>query len=233
MTVVHLKCKNGHEIALDVARPTGLLKLCKAGKRVCPSCKPENVQLSPFKPKENSFANDKKYACKHGHVTSFTPFTSGMINVTWGEEYENVPGVPQDVQEWAEQGTLKCRHATVDSAGRSRKCSCKLKPVDDSVLDYANSYGIKTKTRVGDIWEKNGCAEPVDSHHEQVRKEGQDDARYVETEFSRRNKRRLADIRKKRQSKKVGEVLKRPTEVRSDEKLTKNQATRNSRRDYD
>lgn len=233
MTTVHLRCKNGHEIALDVSRPTGLLKLCKAGKRVCPSCKPENVRLSPFQPEENNLTNDKKYVCKHGHVTTFTPFTNGRINVSWDKEFENMVGVPADVQEWVEQGILKCRHATIDTAGRRRKCGCKLKPLDDAVLAYPNRIGIKTKTRVGDIWEQNNCAEPIDSHHETFRKYGEDDARYIETEFSRRNKRRLATIRKIRQSKKVGKILTRPTKIRSDEKLNKNQALRNSRQDYD
>lgn len=233
MTAVHLICKNGHEIVLDVARPTGLLKLCKAGKRVCPSCKPDNVMLLPFQPKECSFSNEKKYACKHGHVTSFNPFTSGMVNMSWGEEFENIPGVPQDVQEWVDRGTLKCRYATVDAAGRSRKCRCKLKAIDDTVIGCGSSIGVKTKVRVGDLWEKNNCAEPIESHHETFRTEGQDDARYVETEFSKRNKRRLTAIRKTRQSKKVGEVLRRPTNIRSDEKMTKNQSIRNSRRDYD
>jgi hypothetical protein len=233
MTIVNVKCANGHELAIDVPRPAGFLKLCKSGKRVCPSCQPDNVRLSPFEPETSSFVNDKKYACKHGHVTSFVPFTSGMINVTWGEEFENVPGRPEDVQEWIEQGTLKCRHTSVNATGRKRKCACKLKPVDDAVLAYGNSFGIKTKTRVGDIWDKNDCVEAKDSHVETFKKHGVEDARHVETEFSRRNKRRLADIRKKRQTEAKGEVLKRPTDTRSGEKLSKGQALKQSRKDYD
>jgi hypothetical protein len=101
------------------------------------------------------------------------------------------------------------------------------------VLAYPHAVGIKTKTRVGDIWDKAGCVEAKESHHETFKKNGVEDARFVETEFSRRNKRRLADIRKQRQTEKQGEVLKRPTDARSGEKLSKNQAIKQSRKDYD
>ena len=233
MTVVHLQCKHGHKIALDVSRPAGLVKLCKQGKRVCPSCKPEEAPLSPFQPDEHGLANDKRYTCKHGHITEFTAFTSGMINVTWGSEFENIPGVPEDVQEWVEQGILKCRHMKVDSAGRRRKCSCKLKPLDDAVLAYPNRVGIKTRTRVGDIWDKEGYPEPKAGRHELFRQHGEEDARFVDTEFSKRNKRRLRKLRRRRQTEAAGEVLKRPTDRRSDDKLNKGRAIRGSRQEYD
>jgi hypothetical protein len=156
-----------------------------------------------------------------------------MISVSWGDNNENVPGTPEDVPEWINQGIVKCRHDAVSATGRKRKCSCKLKPIDDASLAYASTFGIKTKTRVGDVWDKAGCVEPRESHHETFRKHGEDDARYVETEFSKRNKRRLADIRKKRQTEKQGEVLKKPTKNRSSEKISKNQALKQSRKDYD
>jgi len=233
MAIVNVKCDNGHELAIDVPRPAGFLRLCEKGKRVCPHCKPENVRLSPFEPEENNITNEKRYACKHGHVTSFSPFTNGMINVTWGEDYENIEGMPQDVPRWIEDGIIRCRHSVVNKAGRRRKCSCKLKPVDDAVLDYPNSVGIKTRTRVGDIWDKHDCVEAKDSHVETFREGGREDARFVETEFGKRNKRRLNDIRKKRQTEAQGEILKRPTDTRSDEKLSKGQALRGSRQEYD
>ena len=234
MSIVYLKCDNGHEIALNVSRPAGLLKLCKSGKRVCPDCKPENVHLSPFKPKGESgnFVNDKTYTCKHGHITSLTPFSSGMINVTWGKEFENIPGGPENVPEWIECGTLKCRHETADSRGRKRQCRCKLSALDDSVLAYASSFGIKTKTRVGDVWDKEGCVEPKETHVETFHEHGQEDARLVKTEFSKRNKRRLKDIRKKRQTEAVGEVMTKPTDTKG-EKLSKGAAMKGARKDYD
>lgn len=232
MVVVHLRCDNGHELAFDVPRPKGLLKLCEQGKRVCPHCKPENARLSPFQPEEISYVSRKIYTCKHGHTTELYPFTNGMINVTWGEEHENVPGVPEDVPGWIEDGTLRCRHILVNDVGRRRKCFCKLKPLDDSVLSYPNVIGIKTRTRVGDIWDKEGCPQPKESHHETFRRHGEEDARFVETEFSKRNKRRLRHIRRKRRTQVQGEVLRKPTN-RSGEKLSKDQAIRGAREEYD
>jgi len=233
MTIVYLKCERGHEIAVDVPRPKGLLKLCERGKRVCTQCKPDNVRLAPYTPEESpGCINDKRYACRHGHITNVTPFTNGHISISWGDENENVSGTPEDVPGWIEDGKEKCRHKVTGSSGRTRKCGCKLISLDDAVLDYANTSSIKTRVRVGDLWDKAGCPESIESHHETFRKHGEEDARFVKTEFSKRQKLRLKRLRRNnRQSDKVGEVLTRPTDT-TGEKLSKDQALRGARKDY-
>ena len=86
---------------------------------------------------------------------------------------------------------------------------------------------------MGDIWDREKCPEPRESSIEIEKRHGEYDAKVNVTEFSRRNKARLAQLRKERLTNPAGEVLKKPTNNRTDDKPSKNQVIKTSKKDYD
>lgn len=222
------ECEKGHKLVLG-GDPKKLVK--KAARRnargqpliVCPHCKPENVSLTPCEPDEQSIVDQysKKFHCTHGHVTTVYPFATGMCNVGWDGNQENIEADPETMLEFIEEGVVKCPHTKHTKSG-DRPCDCKLSPVDDTPLAVPQTHGIKTRTRVGDIWDKYNCPEAKVSQHKLVRRGGQTDAEFHETEFSRRMKRRARDkgiwvfdeksgkqvkIKKRRVTEKQGDVV--------------------------
>lgn len=224
------ECEKGHKIVLSGDANKLVKKAARRNARgqpliVCPHCKPENVALTPCEPDENAFIDQysKKFCCKHGHVTTIYPFTNGMCNVSWGDEKENVEADPETILEFLEEGIILCSHKKVTKSG-DRACDCKLLPVDDTPLELPKTHGIKTRVRVGDVWDKYNCPEAKVSEHKLVKRGGQTDAEFHETEFSRRMKRRARDkgiwvfdeksgkqvkIKKRRVTEKQGEIVKK------------------------
>jgi hypothetical protein len=240
MSAYHFKCERDHIIALEIAdsKYNRFIKLAESGHRVCPICRtqdePVNSKIVPFDEEQQEQWYDRtcEFSCKHGHITEFYPFTNGMINISWtlenGEEvYENIQATPHQLKDMLDKKELFCRHNIIsEKSGKKRVCRCKMKSVSGLSLELPRStIGIKTKVRVGDVWDKARCPEPVRGNYERAK----GGMIYKETEFERRAGRRIKDMRKgrmevyddqsgqqvsvqrQRQTKKVGETITAPT----------------------
>lgn len=153
-------------------------------KAVCPACRDQELGNQPIfiLKGETLFNPGKVYKCYHGHVSQISAFVSGMINITFGNdsgEFVNVEGSIRELAELIDKKEVSCHHVKEDG----RVCGCKLKETDDFTLAYPDVPGIKTKTRLGDLWDKAG-AEPVrsggygkDGHYEGTRSEDANKAR--------------------------------------------------------
>lgn len=210
------KCDNGHlvEVEVEAGKQKAMIRKADRMLIVCPYCKPTNVRLTHIP--EDKFSG-KEYVCSKNHLTVVYPFTSGRCNVSWGDQQENLEAEPEIMQAMLDNGVYKCHHRVPDMTriGKLRKCNCKLRGVDNVPLSAPSTVGIKTKVRVGDVWDSAGCPEPKDSAVEIERRHGEDyDAHLNETEFGRRNKLRVKKMRKKkaeRNAAAAGEILDRPT----------------------
>lgn len=205
------KCDNGHLLVIGGDEKRVIQKVNK-GLFVCSHCKPDNVRLTHIP--DNKFSGEQ-FSCSKNHLTIIYPFANGMCNVEWAGNQENIEADPDVMQDMLDSGAYKCSHIFVGKNGKSRKCNCKLKSVSGNRLSTPSVNPIKTSVRIGDIWDKAGCPEPRDSSVEIERRGGKDyDARLNETEFSRRNKSRVKQMRRKkneRLSNPSGEVLDKPT----------------------
>lgn len=180
-----------HYICLQLtdSETTRMQSKFERGKAVCPHCKPENspMVLSQDPEANNKFAEDSSVIiCKHGHITRVSAFKNGMLNFSWGNNFENIEGYPEDLDDILKE--FKCRHL-IQSRNGSKFCDSELERVDDGP-SVPNTPGLKIKVRVGDIWDKAKVPEP--------RKGGYDkDFNYRPSEFERANARRLKDMRDK------------------------------------
>ena len=160
-------------------------------KAVCPECRDNDRGNQPIFIKDGTsvVGASKSFKCRHGHITNVSAFANGMLNVTFGNDYEdffNVEGRIEDLEEMIDNKDISCHHTREDG----KLCGCKLAPVDDAVLAYPNASNIKTKTRIGDIWDKNGVS-PVRSGS--YDKSGN----YHGTESEKANKERLNKMRER------------------------------------
>ena len=151
--VTELSMTNHQEQALE--RKIGKLKA------VCPVCRNEGAGNQPVVILRGNtrFVSDKSYQCHHGHMTNIGAFTNGMLHVKSGpnrDDFENIEGTIEELEELIDKKTISCHHV----GENGRPCGCKLKPMDDLELQYPSLTSIKTKTRVGDIWDKAGV-DPV------------------------------------------------------------------------
>jgi len=187
------------------------IRMANKGLIVCRYCKPANVKLTHL---ANNRFGGKQFVCSGDHLTVIYPFTNGFCNVDRNGEQENIEAEPEVMQEMIDTGVYKCEHL-VDRNGKQKRCNRKLRGVDPTPLSMPSPVGIKTRTRVGDIWDRAGCPEPKDARIEIETRDGKAyDAHLSETEFSRRNRRRVKEMRRKaaqRNTNPAGEILDKPT----------------------
>lgn len=101
----------------------------------------------------------KVFQCTEGHVTIISAFSNGYLHTKHGLGlYVNVQAEINELEELVDTKEIFCNH----SVGENKTCGCALKAVDDKVLSSPVAPGIKTKTRIGDLWDRAGL-EPVRS----------------------------------------------------------------------
>jgi hypothetical protein len=160
-------------------------------KAVCPTCRDNNEGNQSIFIKEGTtiFSAGKLYTCRHGHITTVSAFNNGMLHVRFGngpEDFVNIEGHIEEIAELLDKKDISCHYVKKNN----RVCDCKLKPVDDFVLSYPGGSNIKTKQRLGDLWDKAGV-EPVRGGV--YDKTGE----YKETRSERANRERLNRMRKR------------------------------------
>jgi len=153
----------GHETELVMTKrqEEKLSVKLKTLKAVCPTCRAEELgnQAIFIKEGQTLFNPSKAFKCRHGHVSTIGAFNSDMLHVKHGGGYEsfvNIEGTPEEVQELIDSKEISCHHIKENG----RVCGCKLKTVDDFELTKPQGTAFRTKTRLGDIWDKAG-ADPV------------------------------------------------------------------------
>jgi hypothetical protein len=196
--------EKGHVTEVQISR-SQLSKFqakCDTLKVVCPQCKPENKAITPLSALTTYIAPPKAFRCRHGHLTLLSLFSHGMINVKWGpdsEEFENIEGSADEALQAIADKLITCNH-TIEKNGKVRVCGCKLTAVDDTKLEASSSCGFKTKTRVEDVWRRNGVPDPVEGDYDPEKGEQGNPfmPKYNATEFEKRNKERLKNMKRKR-----------------------------------
>ena len=155
----------------------GILVCQECGSRLCPLYSPEIM------------FNSKAYACSDGHLNTLFAFKDGKINITWGSSFEDsncVTGTDQDVESFVKNGHITCHHSL-----NGVKCSKEMQPLDDLVLKAPTMQQAKTKTRVGDLWDKNGIESVKPSHYT-------NDGQFVQSKTDAANKLRLEKMQRER-----------------------------------
>lgn len=155
--------KRGHEnvFSYSAKKEEKVTRQLENMKAVCPNCRDEHGE------NESAFIADGKtvffpgkiFQCSKGHVNSVSVFESGKLTVKFGNDYYdfvNTEFLLDNLEEDIDNGHLSCYHGGED------KCGCSLVAVDDYQLIIPGKHSLKTRTRLGDVWDKEGL-EPVRS----------------------------------------------------------------------
>lgn len=193
-SLVKIMCwKRSHvtELAMNKAQEQKLEADIPKMKKVCPDCKPENCAITIVSG-TTVFNPSKAYRCEKGHLSLISPL-GDQLNVCFGpggDEFVNVHGSIADLPNLLDNGDIACNHV-VDG----NPCDCKLTAVDDFTLSYPSAPAIKTRMRIGDLWDRHGI-EPV--------RTGSYDGNggYNESRSQKANKDRLARMNRQRNTSK-------------------------------
>lgn len=123
----------------------------------------------------------KAYKCEKGHL-HLIGLMKNLINIKFGnlsDQFVNVIGTIHEVNDFIDNEDINCHF-----------CNTKLMPLDDSKLEELQLGSIKTKTRLGDVWDRKGI-EPV--------RNGQydEDGQYNSTRTEQTNKMRLRAMKRR------------------------------------
>ena len=164
--LVRIVCwQYGHvnDLFMVARKADKLYSQVQQGKRVCPTCKTLGlgnnafaITVSPSVMGQDCL--NKAYSCDINHITVIRAFTNDLLNITFGSNFEdfvNIEGKIEEVQKLIDEREIVCHHNHGD-----RICGSSLSPIDKVVLKLPEASNFKTKTRVGDIWDKGGM-EPV------------------------------------------------------------------------
>jgi hypothetical protein len=198
---------SGHETELSLTKKQEekLARQIPELKAVCPVCRNDEVGNMSIFIKEGQTLYDlsKVYQCRHGHVTTIGTFNNGMLHCKYGpgsEDFENIEGTIKELEILIDKKVISCNHVKENG----KFCGCKLKPIDDHELSYRQVHGIRTKTRLGDLWDKAGIEPVTQGRHD---KEGN----YTATKTELANRERLKKIRKRNIKKHPGKRINKAT----------------------
>ncbi len=170
MAIKYYKCKKDHKLVYDLTdkKYETLSRKIELRKVVCPYCDGRDAFLEEIDaPSRNKwYDRSKVFYCKDGHVLEAYPFTVGIINIEWGDgEYENLLMSHEEFENEIRSGNIRCR---------DNDCNGKLKAAEDHSLEIRESLNIKTRTRVGDIWDKAGVSTDKDELRDRHNKRAKD-----------------------------------------------------------
>jgi hypothetical protein len=187
-------CEKGHKILSNVKNEKRLL----SGKVVCGSC---GTVFQEYK--SPSWSGQKHFLCEVGHVITICPFGNGQCNLSWGDregEFINLKHHPDEMSEMLANNEILC------PAGDGKKsCGTHLTALEGTVLTIPQLMGVKTRTRVGDVWDKYKCPEPKAGSYDK-------DMNFRNTQFSKLNKERVKRLKEKRNTRPAGEVVDKATQ---------------------
>lgn len=203
--IVTVRCwDHGHETKdlLTSKQAEKLRANVVSGAVVCPVCKGSLAVIDC----PGLFDDHKMIQCSSGHLTLASAFANGMLHLQFGngnESFVNVEGVPEEFDKLIDSKEIVCYHTVGEGS-----CDAPLKAMDDKPLQAPRAAGVKTKTRVGDIWDKHRV-EPVRSGNYDG------DGNYNESKTDAANRRRLQRMRRQRniaEERHPGKRLNKPTD---------------------
>ncbi len=198
MSTRYFRCVTNpsHLIAMEMndTQYNKMVRLLSSGRAVCSHCKAEGVSslMKPCDPPETESqfgGGHTLVACRHGHTTKVSAFSNGMLHVKWGDDdgqFENIEGVPEEIPELVDTKAISCNHTIERSRGWAR-CGCKLKVVKGKAETPQATF-VKTKVRIGDIWDKNKIARPSEGRVDK-------DGNYHPSELEKRHTERIRDMK--------------------------------------
>lgn len=179
----------GHlsELILTRSQEDKLSKQIPKLQAVCPLCRNSGDGNRPIFIKEGATLFDaaKTFLCSSGHVSTISAFNNGMLHVKFGpgsEDFFNIEGTPDELQNLLDEHEIVCHH---------KECGAPLSAVDDFVMTVPKGTSIKTRTRVGDLWDRNNI-EPVRQGYYNSK-----DGEYVSNRTEIANRERLKKIRQR------------------------------------
>lgn len=183
VTVCCWNCCSTFDFGMSKKQEESLFQKIKKGKAVCPSCRDSGKGNMPVFIKEGKslFDAPKVYKCNRNHAVCVSVLSSGYIQLTYGpnsDNFVNIEGTLSELSEMIQSLEITCPH---DGE--------KLEPIDDCTISYPSVHNIKTKTRVGDLWDKNGISPVRPGHYTE---DG-----YEHTRSELANRERLKKIRER------------------------------------
>jgi hypothetical protein len=203
--IVTVRCwDHGHETkdVLTAKQAERLHVNVLDGKVTCPVCKGSLAVING----PGLFDDGKLIQCASGHLTVVTAFANKMLHLQFGngnESFVNVEGTPEEFDDLLDKQEIICYHTIGEGS-----CDAPLKAIDDKPLQLPRAAGIKTKTRIGDIWDKHRV-EPVRSGNYDG------DGNYQESKTDKANRQRLNRMRRQRniaEDKHPGKRINKPTD---------------------
>lgn len=171
-------------------------------KVVCPNCKGSLAIINC----PGTFGDRKLIQCTRGHLTLVSAFTNSMLHFQFGndgESFVNVEGTPEEFDKLIDSQEIMCYHKVGEGT-----CDSPLKALDDKPVQMPRAAGIKTKVRVGDLWDKHRV-EPVRTGSYDA------DGNYSESKSYAANRQRLQRMRRQRniaEDKHPGKRINKPTD---------------------
>lgn len=176
-----------NELSMNKAQEKKLEADIPKLKKVCPDCKPNNCHIVIVNG-TTIFNPAKAYKCEHGHLSLISPLST-TLHVSFGphnESFFNIEAHIDDLPDLLDSKDISCHHV-VDG----KQCDSKLDAIDDFKLSYPSATAIRTKTRIGDLWDRHGI--------EPVRTGSYDgDNNFKESRTQKANKARLTRLRQER-----------------------------------
>lgn len=199
-------CGQESDFVMNKRQEETLERKIKKGLAVCPRCRDvDHVNRPVFiKAGETLFSTGKVYRCEHGHAHVIAAFANGVLNVEFGpgqEDFVNIDCKPDELAELIDTKDISCYHVI-----NGQSCDGKLSAVDDERLECPVAPGIKTKTRLGDLWDKHNIT-PV--RQGKYNKDGE----YSATQSEKANRHRLQRMRERNVpvNKLPGKIMDKPT----------------------
>lgn len=156
-----------------------LIRLLTERRVACVNCGTTTLFLL----EKNNFISHKLYKCDNSHLTCVSPFSNGTIHLRYGNESDDFININGTINQIDNLESFRCYHL---------ECNQKLHPLNNDLLDYPNVLLFKTRTRVGDLWDKDGI-EPV-----KPGRYNNNTYEYEATKTEQANKHRLKNMRRPR-----------------------------------
>lgn len=181
VTIICKECCHVMDVSISHKQEIVIEKSIKRNAKVCPLCGGSIVIIYG----ETVFNPSKPYKCKKGHLALVALLGEKFVNISYHDD-------------------TFCNMEEFDN-----KCNCgeELVEIDDFVPICGSAPAVKTKTRVGEIWDKKGI-EPVRSGT--YTKNGD----YIHSRSQELNQERMRKMRKQRNIQEEmlpGRAIKNPT----------------------
>lgn len=210
---VEIACwKHGHisELFLTRKGEEKLVRQIPKLKAVCPKCKELENGNEPIMilDGETRFSTCKPYRCHHGHLNVISVLGETLHVRFSRTDFVNVDGSIEELPELIDSKDISCNHVSE----KGKRCNCKLKAANKAELTKNTVHSIRTKTRIGDLWDKAGI-EPVTPSRLNKKSGEFEDSRTDKANRERLKRLQRGNKRNVDASRQPGQRIERPTDT--------------------